>query len=168
MSLICARIPGNKYWNGVLFGSGELAGMIFTQYLLTNFDDMTCFYVVWVLGQLSYMVFTFFPTVGLHTYLATFTVIVSVGGWFNTILLILELRVPPNKVGLTSVIARTFAVGCAIVAPTVATMPEPYPYVFCSCLSAVALLSSFFLPPPGLYLPTAVKTGENSIQLVDR
>ena len=30
MSLTCAKIPGNKYWNGVLFGTGELMGMIFT------------------------------------------------------------------------------------------------------------------------------------------
>ena len=137
--------------------------MIFTQWLLTTFDDTTCFYVVWTIGQISYAVFTFFPTVGLHTYLATFTVIVSVGGWFNTILLILELRVPPNRVGLTSVIARTFAVGCGVVAPTVTSIPQPFPFVFCSILSAIALVASFFLPPPGLYLPTAVKTGDNSV-----
>ena len=30
MSLICASIPGNKYSNGVLFGAGEMFGMVFS------------------------------------------------------------------------------------------------------------------------------------------
>ena len=83
ISLICASIPGNKYSNGVLFGSGELFGIFFSSWLLSVGDDMACFYIVAALGQLSYIVFIFFPTVGIHTYLATFVSIVSIGGWFN-------------------------------------------------------------------------------------
>ena len=78
------------------------------------------------------------------------------------------MRVPPTKVGLTSVIARTFAVGAAVVAPTVVTWPAPYPYIFCSALSLIAIVSTAFLPPAGLYLPSVVETGKNSVQLIDR
>ena len=78
------------------------------------------------------------------------------------------MRVPPTKVGLTSVIARTFAVGAAVVAPTVVTWDAPYPYIFCSVLSLIAIVSTAFLPPAGLYLPSAVETNKNSVQLIDR
>ena len=98
-SLICASIPGNKYWNGVLFGSGEFFGMFFSQFLLTYLNDMSAYYIVAIIGQVCYMTFIFFPTVGLHTYMATFATVVGTGGWFNVMLLILELRIPPAKVG---------------------------------------------------------------------
>lgn len=157
--LLCASIPGNKYQNGILFGSGEFFGMFFSQFLLTYFDDMKSFYIVAILGQFSYFIFIFFPSVGIHTYIATFTCICSIGAWFNCILLILELRVPPHKVGLTSVITRTMAVGSSVVAPFVVTLPPPYPYAIMSLISILGITVTFYLPPAGLYLPTTKKTG---------
>ena len=157
--LLAASIPGNKYQNGILFGSGEFFGMFFSQFLLSYFDDMKSFYMVAALGQVSYFIFIFFPSVGIHTYIATFTCVCSIGAWFNVMLLILELRVPPQKVGLTSVITRTVAVGLSVVAPFMVTLPAPYPYAIMSLLSFLGVTVTLYLPPAGLYLPSTKKTG---------
>ena len=160
LCLQSASIPGNKYSNGILFGSGEFFGMFFSQFLLSYLDDMKSFYIIAVLGQFSYAIFIFYPTVGLHTYIATFACICSIGAWFNTQLLILELRVPPHKVGLTAVITRTVAVGSSVVAPFVVSLPPPYPYIIMSLISVIGITATLYLPPAGLYLPTAKKIGQ--------
>ena len=124
---------------------------------------MKSFYLVAFLGQLSYLIFIFFPTVGIHTYIATFTCVCSIGAWFNVMLLILELRVPPQKVGLTSVITRTVAVGLSATTPFLTTLPAPYPYAIMSLLSMLGITVTFYLPPAGLFLPSTKKTGQHSV-----
>ena len=66
---------------------------------------------------------------------------------------------PPHKVGLTSVITRTMAVGSSVIAPFVVTLPPPYPYAIMSLISILGITATFYLPPAGLYLPTTKKTG---------
>ena len=166
--LYCASIPGNKFYNGILFGLGEFLGTFFSQVLLGILDDMKSFYFVASLGLISYFTFIFFPFIGIHTYMATFFAITSIGAWFNVMLLILEMRVPPNKIGFTSMITRTVAVGSSVFAPTIVTFPPPYPFLVLSAIYTLGIISTFFLPPAGIYLPKTKQTGEHSVQLVDR
>ena len=82
-SLFVARLPGNKYVNGIIFGIGEVLGHQFSGMLMNRFRDMTAFKMVYVTGLLSYAILIMFPNSELLTYLANVMLITSVGGWFN-------------------------------------------------------------------------------------
>ena len=167
-SLFVASLPGNRYVNGIIFGVGECWAMIFSQILMDRLSDMNTFYTVYGIGLVSYLTLIFFPDSGTLAYIANVMTITSVGGWFNSMLLILELRVPPNSVGSVSALVRTMAVGSSVVAPTIANMPAPWPQVCLLSMATFAMLLTFFLPPPGLHLPKAEKTGDTSAVLIDK
>ena len=82
-SLFVARLPGNKYVNGIIFGIGEVLGHQFSGMLMNRFRDMTAFKMIYVTGLLSYSILIMFPNSELLTYLANVMLITSVGGWFN-------------------------------------------------------------------------------------
>ena len=85
-----ARLPGNRYINGILFGISEIFAMFFSQFLMKNLFDITAFRVVYGCGVVSYLTLIFFSHMNAMVYFANFLLITSVGGWFNTMLLILE------------------------------------------------------------------------------
>lgn len=122
--------------------------------------DLTAFYVCYSCGLVSYLVLIFFPNCYMLTYCANILLVTSVGGWFNTMLLILEMRVPPQNVGSISALTRTIAVGFSVFAPTIAYLEAPYPYILLMTLATIGLIFTFALPPPGLHLPIVQKTGD--------
>ena len=96
MALCVAKLPGNRYLNGIIFGCGEVFAMFFSQYLMDNFLDITAFWVVYALTVLSFLCLIFFSErSSMISYLANILFITGNGGWINIQLLILELRVPP-------------------------------------------------------------------------
>ena len=95
-ALYVAKIDGNRFYNGILFGLGEATSMVTSNILMQNFEDMTAFHINMSLGVISYVVLIFFPSQGLHTYASVFILIGSIGGWVNILFLIIELRVPNN------------------------------------------------------------------------
>lgn len=167
-SLFVAKLPGNKYFNGILFGTGETATMFFSQWLMNNVMDMTAFRIMYIIGLVSYLVVIFLPDAQTLIYIATATTVVSTGGWFNTIFLVMELRIPNANIGSVSALTRTMAVGSSIMAPTIANLPAPYPQVFLVTLSTFAFSLSYLLPPPGINMPTAQRKGDNSTVIIDK
>jgi len=135
---------------------------------MNNLMDLTAFYVIYSCGLVSYLTLIFFPNSYGLTYLANVALITSIGGWFNTLLLILEMRVPHQNVGSVSALTRTMAVGFAVFAPTIAALEAPYPYIIMLNLSTLAMVLTFALPPAGLNLPIAQKTGNHTSILLDR
>ena len=96
MALCVAKLPGNRYLNGIIFGGGEVFAMFFSQYLMNNLLDITGFWVVYALTVLSFLCLIFFSEgSSIISYLANILFITGNGGWINIQLLILELRVPP-------------------------------------------------------------------------
>lgn len=83
-SLYVAKLPGNRYVNGIFFGCGEVFAMIFSQFLMENFMDMTAFRIVYSFGLVSYLTLIFFPDSVMLTYFANVLLITGIGGWFNT------------------------------------------------------------------------------------
>ena len=149
-SLSVAKLPGSKYVNGIIFGFGEIFGMVFSNFLMNNLLDMTAFRVAYSLGLVSYLIIIFLAeTSSALTYVANVLTITSVASWFNTMLLILELRVPPQNVGSVSALVRTMAVGGSVVAPTIANLPAPWPHVCLMGLATFAMILTIFLPAPG-------------------
>jgi len=135
---------------------------------MNNVMDMTAFRIMYFIGLVSYLVVILLPNAQTLIYIATATTIVSTGGWFNTIFLVMELRVPHANIGSVSALTRTMAVGSSILAPTIANLAEPYPQVFLMSFAAFAFSLSFLLPPPGINMPTAQKREDNSVVLIDK
>ena len=145
----------------------EIFAMFFSQFLMQNLLDITAFRVVYSCGLVSYLTLIFLSHINAMVYFANFLLITSVGGWFNTMLLILEHQVPPQNVGSVSALTRTMAVGACVAAPTIANLPDPWTHVFLLSVSTVGCILTFFLPPPGLHLPSVQKIGDASV-LIDR
>jgi len=149
ISLYLARLPGNRFVNGIIFGFGDCFAIVFSQYLMNNMMDMTAFYVCYALGLVSYLALIFFSHINAVTYVANLLIVTSMGGWFNIQFLILEMRVPHQIVGSFSALSRTIAVGSAVVAPMIASMDAPYPYICLMILATLGMVLTFALPPPG-------------------
>ena len=104
------------------------------------------------------------------TYLSTVLLIVSIGGWLNINLLIMELRVPPQNVAAVQLMTRTMAVGIAVLTPTIASLPTPIPYIILLIVSFLGFLASTRLPVPGHHLLLKVEqtTDESKVKMVER
>jgi len=152
--LYVATLPGNRYVNGIIFGCGEVFAMIFSNFLMNNLLDINAFRVAYSCGFVSYTILIVFRDSAMLTYFANVLMITSIGGWFNSMLLILEMRVPPQNVGSVSALVRTMAVGGSVVAPTIANLTAPWAHVCLMSLATFAMILTFFLPPPGMNLPT--------------
>lgn len=120
---------------------------------MNNLLDMTAFRVAYSIGLLSYLILILVQDNALLTYIGNVLLITSIGGWFNTMLLILEMRVPPQNVGSVSALIRTMAVGASVVSPTIANLTAPWPHVVLMSMATFAMILTFFLPTPGINLP---------------
>ena len=89
--------------------------MVVSNILLLYFHDIVAFRCVFGTGIVSYFMLVFSEYLSLAlTYLAIVLLTVSIGGWLNINLLIMELRVPPENVAAVQLMTRTMAVGSAI------------------------------------------------------
>ena len=85
----------------------------------------------------------------------------GVAGAFNSVFVIMELRIPPENLGSASVLCYVIgAIACSM-GPSVAGTVDPTRTMLYSSIVTVGLVWSFFLPTPGKYLPKAMKLNEN-------
>jgi len=55
VQLFVAKFPGNKFFNGVLFGVAEVLAMLFSNLLLIYLQDIVAFRIVFFAGVISYI-----------------------------------------------------------------------------------------------------------------
>ena len=94
-NLMIAKLPGNKFYNGILLGTAECLAMLFSRFLLKRSSDIAAFKIIYGCGACSYLILIAFPSSNLMTYIAVVLMVTCIGGWDNISLLIVELRVPP-------------------------------------------------------------------------
>lgn len=123
--------------------------MFFSQFLMVRMLDLSAFHVCYGCCLTSYLMLIFFTESILLTYFANILLLTGIGGWINTMLLILELRVPPQNIGSVSALTKTIAACSASLSPAIATLAAPLPYIFLVCMTTLGLLLTFFLPAPG-------------------
>lgn len=147
-------MPGNKFYNGILFGISEALAMIVSNLLMLYLYDMTAYRIVFVTGILSYLMILFEDMFNpLFAYTATVLLVVSIGGLININLLIMELRVPPKNIAAVQLMTRTIATGFGVLAPIISSQPTPIPYIVLMSISTLGFLASTRLPVPGHHLP---------------
>ena len=103
LQLFVAKLPGNKFYNGVLFGVAEVLSMLLSNMLLIYLEDIVAFKIVFLVGLFSYftlIVCSEIDQLNLPwlSYTAILTLIGSIGAMLNINLLIMELRVPPKNI----------------------------------------------------------------------
>ena len=59
IQLFIAKMPGNKFYNGILAGVSEGLAMIVSNLLLLYFHDMIAFRMIFATGVLSYIMLVF-------------------------------------------------------------------------------------------------------------
>ena len=61
IGLYISLVPGNKFTNGILFGLAEIFGMVLSQILVSNLNDLAAFYITVIMGEIGYIIFIPFP-----------------------------------------------------------------------------------------------------------
>lgn len=103
LQLFVAKLPGNKFYNGVLFGVAEVLSMLLSNMLLIYLEDIVAFKIVFLVGLFSYITLIVCSEIDQLnlpwlSYTAILTLIGSIGAMLNINLLIMELRVPPKNI----------------------------------------------------------------------
>ena len=81
--LYIAKLPGNKFYNGMLFGLAEAFAMFFSNCLVKKQSDISAFNILSFFGAIGYLILTAFPFEGIHIYIANFLAVTCAGGWLN-------------------------------------------------------------------------------------
>ena len=92
---------------------------------MVTFSDMKVFNIIFFMALTAYLLFFSFPASQGLSYLANCLLVGALGGWQTIIFLISELRVPPESLGTTNMIASTVGMTLASIAPIIATIPPP-------------------------------------------
>lgn len=135
--------------NGIVWGCGDVFAMVFSSWLMGRMHDITAFRVCYLLGVMGYAILIFFPDNETLPYFGILFLVMSIGGWGNTFLLILELRVPPQNIASISIIIKTISIGAAISCPTISGLDKPLTLISLAGLAFFAMLMTFCLPKPG-------------------
>ena len=141
--------------------------MIVSNLLMLYLFDMTAFKLVFLTGVCSYFMILFEEGFSpLFAYTATILLIVSIGGLLNIILLIMELRVPPKNIAAVQLMTRTIATGFGVLAPTIASLSPPVPYIVLLVISTLGFLAATRLPDPGHHLPKVQESDDKNVMII--
>ena len=161
VTFMVTHFPGNKYYNGILLGVAELISMPLSGYTLGKISDRRAYQIFATVALCSTTVLASFPSVGIHSYLSLCGVVIGLGGMLNAQFILIEFRVPPQKLGSVLFIVQTLANGSSFFTPTIVTLQKPWPQVIQGSLILLALIVCCFLPAPGSFLPEAQQTKGN-------
>ena len=85
-----AKLPGNKWINGIGFGAAQFCSYFFADFLLKRMTEVRAYDCLLVICVLSQLVMIFLPSGGMHIYIANFLFVSAACGMFSAWLLILE------------------------------------------------------------------------------
>ena len=155
-----AKLPGNKWINGIEFGAAQFFSYSLANSLLTRMTEVQAFDVLLALCAVSQTIMIAFPFAGVHIYVAHFFLVASACGMFSAWLLILEKRVPPKNSGAVLLLARTLSVAMSAASPSIAMFPAPMPHIITLSLCVMSFFAVRKLPPAGCFSPTLTQEGE--------
>ena len=75
-----ARLPGDKFHNGILVGVTNVASRIFAGFLMQFLSDTWTFYFCCGLGAIGYAILLGMPSEGIHNYIAICLLVTCIGG----------------------------------------------------------------------------------------
>ena len=153
-------IEGNKYVNGMVFSLAGAAGGMLTGIAMAYSKETTVYRLCALAAAVCNAGLYHAESPTLKIVFLTITVF-GLAGAFNSIFVVMELRIPPENLGSASVLMYVIgALGCAPT-PSVAAMQDPTRMLVVSGIVVAGLAWTWLLPAPGKYLPKAVQLTEN-------
>lgn len=141
---------GNKMSSGITFGLAEASACLFSGYICKKVKDTTAFIFFSLLCVISMTVYyvvcggvTDGPLSLVMFFLGTF----GVGSNTNIMYLMMELRIPAEKLGSVIVVVFTGAVFIATFSPNIAYTDQPVPYITQVIMISVSVSAVSMLPP---------------------
>lgn len=141
---------GDKMSSGMTFGLAEAIACLASAYICRKFKDTTVFIFNCALGIVSMSIYFFIcdaktdgPLSILMFFLGTF----GCGSNINIMYLMIELRVPAEKLGSSIVVVFTGAVFINTFSASVAYAAQPVPYITQTVMLSVAIFAASMLPP---------------------
>jgi len=160
MYFLATSIESNKFINLSLTGTGEFLGCIISTILLSRMHDHHVFQISAVLAATSNLVFYTLP-VGISQYICFTTFVMGLSGQFNSILILTELRIPPENSGAAITIITTIGTLSGSFSPYIVGSGYPVSMIVPSALAVCNLILAWRLGQPADVLPKAVKISQN-------
>lgn len=157
-------IGGNIFVNCIVMGCGEIMAGFISGWLLRKLKDTHVFLGANILVALFNTVFYYVPA-GTPQYLCLLLTIIGVAIQWNSIYILVELRIPPENVGSAIVIVSTLGQLSSTITPMISQSGYPVTMFFILILNTVNITLMCFLSEPGAYLPQEIKISE-SVTLV--
>jgi hypothetical protein len=88
--------------------------------------------------------------------------VLGIGGIVNTNYLLLELRVPPEKLGASMVILLTICMFVSSVAPQLSYLSSPIPFLCTIIFLLIISAADYFLPEGFQHLPKLDMNDKNN------
>lgn len=140
---------GNKMSSGITFGLAEASACLASGYICKKVKDTTAFIFFCALSIVSMSVYYFVcggitdgPLSLVMFFLGTF----GTGSNINIMYLMIELRVPAEKLGSSIVVVFTGAVFFNTFSANVAYADQPIPYITQLSMLSVAIFAAYMLP----------------------
>jgi len=89
-----ARVPGNKYNNGMVLGTSEALSCFTSVYMLTKLHHKAAFFLCLGLGVISTILINYTP-LGVWTYILLLLTLIGISGSANIGFILVELCVAP-------------------------------------------------------------------------
>lgn len=143
---------------GLAFGIADSSAAIFAGVICLLVGETKGFMGSIIFTIAAQCVFYFIcggQTGGLLAVFSVFSYCVGLGAAYCILYLMINLRVPAEKVGSSLVVVITTAYTVSIAASVIAYLPQPWPFISSVLLSAIAGVTSYFLPTPKEYMVVA-------------
>ena len=164
IAIMIGSLEGNKYVNGMLLSIVGCAAGFITGIILGKFKDTHVYILCGILG-LTFNVLFYYTQSPTLKYAFLCFIIFGTAGAFNTMFVVMEMRIPPENLGSATVLMSVMGgAGCSTT-PTIALMQDPLRMIIFSGIIASGLIWVFILPNPGKYLPKSIKLNNNVTHL---
>lgn len=138
-------LPGSKMHAGIAFGCADLTAAIFAGVICSIVKDTKALTGALIFAIVAQCVFYFIcggQTGGLLAVMSVYCYCVGLGASYCILYLLIQLRVPAEKVGSSLVVVITTAYTVSIAASVIAYLPQPVPFISTVVLSSIAVVTT--------------------------
>jgi len=146
-----ARVPGNKYTNGIILGVSEALSCFIAVWMLRKFHHKAVFFFTLTLGVLTTITINYTPQ-GVWTYMLLLSILIGISGAGNIGFILVELCVDPKILGAALEMCCCLGVCSSFGTSIVAQAEMPVPVIMFLFFWIMGLVSVYYLPKGGRYL----------------
>lgn len=136
---------------GLAYGLADTSAAVISGFVCKYLKDTIAFTTACLLTLISQSVFYFVcggQTDSTLAVVCMYTGCLGIGACYSIVYLMIELRVPSEKLGSSIVIVFTVSILVASLTTIVGFLPQPWPFISGSAMMGIALVTCQLLPVP--------------------